>query len=60
MHALPYVRVAPAALQGIVAHRPSLRDDVAGVVPFIESRYRILSRDEDGTWYIRRDLSDEP
>ena len=56
----PYVRVAPAALQGIAGHRPSLRDDVAGVVPFIESRYRILSRDEDGTWYIRRDLSNEP
>jgi hypothetical protein len=54
-----YVRVAPAALQGIADHRPSLRDDVAGVVPFIESRYRVLSRDEDGTWYIRRDLPDE-
>jgi hypothetical protein len=56
----PYVRVAPAALEGIAGHRPSLRDDVAGVVPFIESRYRVLSRDEDGTWYIRRDLPDEP
>jgi hypothetical protein len=53
------VRVAPAALEGIVGHRPSLRDDVAGVVPFIERRYRVLNRDEDGTWYIRRDLPDE-
>ena len=56
----PYVRVAPVALQGIAGHRPSLRDDVARVVPFIESRYRVLSRDEDGTWYIRRDLPEEP
>jgi hypothetical protein len=56
----PYVRVAAAGLQGIVDHRPSLRDDVAGIVPFIERRYRVLSRDDDGTWYIRRDLPDEP
>ena len=54
----PYVRVSPVGLEGIVAHRPSLQDDVAGVVPFIESRYRVLSQDEGGTWYIRRDLSD--
>jgi len=55
----PYVRVSSSALQGIVGHRPSLRDDVARIVPFIESRYKVLSQDEDGTWYIRRDLADE-
>ncbi len=53
----PYVRVAAAALQAIIGHRPSLRNDVAGIVPFIESRYKVLSQDEDGTWYIRRDLA---
>jgi dolichyl-phosphate-mannose-protein mannosyltransferase len=53
----PYVRVSASALQAIVADRPSLRDEVATIVPLIESRYETLSRDADGTWYIRRDLA---
>ena len=55
----PYVRVSAEGLQGIVGHRPSLRDEVLAIVPFIESRYEVLSQDEGGTWYIRRDLADQ-
>jgi hypothetical protein len=53
----PYVRVSDWALEAIVDVRPSLRDDVAGLVALIKTRYDILSRDEAGTWYIRRDLA---
>ena len=53
-----YVRVSDTGLEGIVGHRPSLRNDVERIVPFVEERYRVLSRDDGGTWYIRRDLPD--
>jgi hypothetical protein len=49
--------VSDWALEAIVDVRPSLRDDVAGLVALIKTRYDILSRDEAGTWYIRRDLA---
>ena len=52
----PYVRVSEWALEAIVDMRPSLRDDVAGLVALIKTNYDVLSRDEDGTWYVRRDL----
>jgi hypothetical protein len=51
----PYVRVSESALDALVADRPSLRNDVDAIVRLIENRYDTLSRDEDGTWYVRRD-----
>jgi hypothetical protein len=51
-----YVRVSDAALQTIVDSRPALRDAVARVVPLIERRYRMLSADAGGRWYVRADL----
>jgi hypothetical protein len=51
-----YIRVSPSALQAIVDDRPSLRKEVAGIVPLIESRYERLRSDDGGTWYVRRDL----
>jgi hypothetical protein len=53
----PYVRVSDWALQAIVDNRPSMRDDVANVVTLIEEQYVVLSRDDDGAWYVRRDLA---
>jgi hypothetical protein len=44
------------ALEVIVDDRPSLRNEVAGIVPLIESRYARLRSDIGGTWYVRRDL----
>ncbi len=51
-----YIRVSGSALQAIVDDRPSLRAEVAGVVPLIESRYDRLRSDRGGVWYVRRDL----
>jgi hypothetical protein len=51
-----YIRVSPWALQAIVDDRPSLRKEVARIVPLIESRYERLRSDDGGTWYLRRDL----
>jgi hypothetical protein len=53
----PYVRVSDAALEAMINYRPALRNDVAGIVPLIESRYDAFARDDEGTWYVRRDLA---
>ncbi len=53
----PYLRVSNAALQAMIHYRPSISAEVARIVPFIERSYEVLSRDEEGTWYIRRDLA---
>ena len=53
----PYIRVADWALEEIVRLRPSLRGEVASLVASIKASYEPLSRDQDGTWYVRRDLA---
>jgi hypothetical protein len=55
-----YVRISPAALQAVVDTRPALRDEVVAIVPLIEREYVVLRADEDGTWYVRRDLAARP